>query len=313
MGIDHYQNQRKSFRCAVDPIRQQCELQIGSCAVPAKLLDESVGGFSVLVHHPPELTSNPTVRLRKDGNWINVHVVRIQEIAQEIKHDGESNTEAPVATEPQAGDAESGPCFRLGLRRLGDTELPNQTGFSLLAGTLYFQLSQWKSLGTIQMIVCGALLAVIIVAIPFGMITFGRRIRISKTEGRLKPNIQITNTPSSADADPNHSAFIQDHVFATPSGHTSHSSLLHLPGAAPFALPEVIDRLQLTADQQKQIKQLIEAATKALRKLGRQLQGSQRQLISRRRAELLDLYYQKALDLLTEQQRAEWNILAGGQ
>ena len=311
MGIDQHRDQRKSYRCAVDPTRQPCELQVGSRAAPAKLLDESAGGFSVLVHHPPELTLNQTARLRKDGNWFNVRVVHIQAIARKTKHNAEASAEPHVDTETNAEDVESWPSLRLGLRRLGDAELPDQTGVSLLVSTLRFRLSQWKSSGMVQMIVYGVLLAVVIVVIPFGMMNFGRHIQIPKTEGQPKPNIQTTNAPSSADAGANQSAFVKGHASASPSGRAPLDSMLDLPGVAPFTLPEVIERLRLTADQQKRIDQLIEAATEALRKLGEQLPGVQRNEISWQREELLDHYRHKALGLLTEQQRAEWKKLTG--
>ena len=44
-------DQRKSFRCTVADTCQRCELKVGSHLLPARLLDESAGGFAVLVDH----------------------------------------------------------------------------------------------------------------------------------------------------------------------------------------------------------------------------------------------------------------------
>jgi mevalonate pyrophosphate decarboxylase len=42
-------NRRESFRCAVADTSRDCALNVGSEMQQAKLLDESAGGFAVLV------------------------------------------------------------------------------------------------------------------------------------------------------------------------------------------------------------------------------------------------------------------------
>lgn len=328
MDIDRNRDQRKSYRCVVDETRRQCELKVGSCATPAKLLDESAGGFSVLVNHPHELTLNQTVEIRVVDDWFHARIVHIQEI----------NPTTKGKTDPQ--DTEPGHRFRLGLRRLGNAELPDQSAISRLADALRFRPGQRQSSGTMSMIIFGVLLAVVAVAVPLGIISTGWRIRLPKNPQPLKQNVQKNDSaakskspsgtppphaaPSPVDAGANRSAFGNDHAFGPNGGRTQayaslstlgserRDSMFHLPGAAPFVLPEVINRLTLTAAQQTQIKQLIETTSKAIR-LDWQSQGMQRQELSRRREELLDQARRQVLDLLTDQQRTEWQKLSSEQ
>ena len=76
-------------------------------------------------------------------------------------------------------------------------------------------------------------------------------------------------------------------------------------------MPEVAGHLQLTEDQQEQIHRLIEVTSQAMRKLDQQLQGKQRQQISRLHARLLSEARDEALGLLTSQQRGRWKQLTG--
>jgi hypothetical protein len=75
----HDSNQRLSFRCTVADTRQRCELRIGADVLPATLLDESAGGFGVLVERLAGLEVNQTAELRTDTGWSLVRVVHLSE------------------------------------------------------------------------------------------------------------------------------------------------------------------------------------------------------------------------------------------
>ena len=74
-------------------------------------------------------------------------------------------------------------------------------------------------------------------------------------------------------------------------------------------LPDVVKQLELTADQQQRISQLIAMTSQAVRNLDLQMSGRQRQEILSQRTRLLDQAHREALKLLNEQQRAEWEKL----
>jgi hypothetical protein len=79
----------------------------------------------------------------------------------------------------------------------------------------------------------------------------------------------------------------------------------------PLSLPEVVRILQLTTDQQKQIRNLTEQAATAIHDLDKELPGQQRQDITKLREHLLDEARREALELLTKQQREKWDKLVG--
>ena len=98
-------DRRGSFRCPVADSRMGCVLQVGAKRVPGRLLNESAGGFSVLVGGPLDLGVDQTAELHSDSGWFEVQVAHVME-----------------ASPPEGGDAKSseeepGPWFRLGLRR----------------------------------------------------------------------------------------------------------------------------------------------------------------------------------------------------
>ena len=74
-------DQRKSFRCPVADSRMECVLQIGATRVPGRLLNESAGGFSVLVDGPLSLGVDQTAELHNDSGWFEVRVVHVMEVS----------------------------------------------------------------------------------------------------------------------------------------------------------------------------------------------------------------------------------------
>ena len=148
-------DQRKSARCTAGDSGQRCKLKIGSCVVPAKLLDESAGGFSVLVNHLSSVAAKQKAELYRDGVWFDVRIIHVMEVKPKKVAD--------------AADTEEGPWFRLGLRRLGKVAVPGQPKVSLLAGSLSFRLKQCCSSGRMLMVI-GVLLAVVAIVAAVGLV-----------------------------------------------------------------------------------------------------------------------------------------------
>jgi hypothetical protein len=73
---------RKSLRNTVPEDRQSCELKMGATLSPAMLLDESRGGFSVLVESREGIKTGRCCKLHTDAGWFKVRVVYIKEAAR---------------------------------------------------------------------------------------------------------------------------------------------------------------------------------------------------------------------------------------
>jgi hypothetical protein len=101
-------DQRKSSRNPVEENQQECELQVGKTRTPAKLIDHSAGGFSILVDQMPGIAVRQKAALRTANGWFRVRVVHINEVG------------AFIAT--LTGKSQSR--YRLGLRRLGEVDGP---------------------------------------------------------------------------------------------------------------------------------------------------------------------------------------------
>jgi hypothetical protein len=82
--------------------------------------------------------------------------------------------------------------------------------------------------------------------------------------------------------------------------------VLSLPGPEPFAAPQVVQALELTAEQQTKLNAMIEATVGALRECDERWQSDSRHTHSKKRAIVMDAARQEALKILTERQREKW-------
>ena len=331
--------QRESFRCRVLDSRQGCELTIGSNLLPGTLLDESAGGFSVLVDRPPGLSAEQTAELRTESGWFAVRVVHVAPVVP-----SEGNGAAAAEAQDQ--------WFRLGLSRLGETRLADPLRVWWSAGSLYFRLSRWCSSSGI-LVVCGVFLAVAVVAAAMALMGVHWPMVVRDIRRILPRDDQPTEVdaptwpqpsplseepwrPASGDAPFSAGAAnvrsdgwggdFGGLVFNAPSGHGGspeipvfrseldlRNAIRRLPGPLALTIPAVVSKLQLTHSQQERIRQLTEATSQAIRSLDAKLSGRQREEISRQRARLLDEARREALKVLTEQQRGQWEELFGEQ
>jgi len=72
--------QRKSSRCPVLASRMRCELRLSSLVLPAMLLNESSGGYSVLVRGLPSVSANQKAQLRNDRGWFDCRIIYAREV-----------------------------------------------------------------------------------------------------------------------------------------------------------------------------------------------------------------------------------------
>jgi hypothetical protein len=93
-------DERRSRRCPVPPDRQACELKIGSALLSAYLLNESEGGFCVVIDRLEELKTGDKVTIQTDAGTFTVRIVHIQQIVP-----------------PDGAPADSDSWFRLGVKK----------------------------------------------------------------------------------------------------------------------------------------------------------------------------------------------------
>jgi hypothetical protein len=322
-------DERKSYRCAVADPCHPCELKSQTDLLSAWLLDQSAGGFAVLVERLAGVEVEQIAHLHTDAGWFIVRVVHIAEVN-------------PPEDDEMPADREA-PWFRLGLLRMGEVAATAEPTTSLWADTLRCNFSQWCP-GSGTLVILGVLLAIIVAALPVGFIAGYFRAgqpaahdwitgSPASQSNRDKPSPNLA--PPRDDASPfssdtsdssgGNSSSDSRSTFSSDRGQVRESSpsaslgrkwyetVHRLSGASPFAVPEVVQELQLTANQQKQIRQVIEAASQAIRGLDQQPGGQQRQEISQQRAKLFDQARGEALNILTAEQRAQWEKLTAGQ
>ncbi len=302
------QNRRESCRFLVVDTLQRCELQVGEELLSARMLDESAGGFAVLVEHLAGLSVDQTAHLHTAAGWFKVRVANLTEIEP-------SEDDATVEAET------SGPWFRLGLQRLGEAPPPEPPAVSPLSGIFRLRGGRWRPPHEVPWVL-GVCLAVSVVAIPAVVITAlwyaghtrGKWLpqKVDALPARLTPGQWAEQVlPDDGRLPFNFDGAPKSMQSLSLSGQRLANTLRRLPGATPLELPEVADLLELTADQRKKIADIVESAFQAMRDLDNTLAGGQRQHIAEYRDQLHEDALREALGLLTAEQRSRWDELMG--
>ena len=283
-------DRRGSFRCPVADSRQGCMLQVGAERLPARLLDESAGGFSVLVERPAGLVLDvgQTVQLQSDSGWFEVRVVRVVE------------AEPPDGNDAQHSEDGPGSWFRLGLLRLHEIP-PDQPSVSVFVSNRYFGLQSWYPSGSL-LTATGLLLVLAMLAIPLGLVAMvwhdgqpmpGTTLAALKARRTGGASARTIRDPQrrAGPARGKETAWQSPHLIAGDRGPDCAGELPALP--AP------------TRDQQQQLRHLQNATAEALRKLSLDwvAHSKWRQNVERR-TELVRPVRGEARKLLTEEQRA---------
>jgi hypothetical protein len=294
-------DQRQSFRCPVAEPRQECAIQFGADLVQGKLLDESAGGFSVLAACVAEPGAGQMAKLQTDSGWFAVRVVHVAEVPPPERSDAAASQEEPR------------PWFRLGLVRLREIP-PPQPPVSVLAGSFRIRLQQWCPSGG-QL--TSVLLLLTVLVVPLVLTAVIRHM------GQHVP----TRKDSDSATDLRAAGFAVDPPDLLGGSKTSKTldraahdvektleeAIRRLAGTTAIVAPEVAQQLQLTEAQIARIGRIGAATEEALRKLGPAsgLNGDQQLAVAKRRAELLEKARGEALEVLNEEQRAQWQKLIG--
>jgi hypothetical protein len=301
MNSAHFGNdQRKSFRCPVAESRQRCALLLDTGPAPGRLLDESAGGFSVLVACAAEPNVGQTVKIETDSGWFSVRVAHVSEAPQPADTD--------AATLPESAPR----WFRLGLVRLREIP-PPQPLVSVFAESPRVRLQQWCPSGGLltSTLVLMTLLAVPVVLTAVIRHT-GQHVPKSKS-GDDAINLRVPGFDVDPPALLGGSKSKQFRQAAHDVQRSLEDAIRRLDGTTATIAPEVARQLRLTEAQVAKLGRIGIATEEALRKLGSVsgLKGEQSLAASKRRAALLERAHAEMMDTLTEQQRAEWQRLIG--
>ncbi len=304
----------------------------------ARLLDESAGGFAVSVDGPPDLSVGQMVQLRTDSGWFDACVANIREVAA-------SGDEDAVDLE------EPTPCYRVGLLRRGEQVLADEVPMSLFARSLRFRCSRGCPTGAMLLIFGILLTLMIVLAswgwrslvwhtelsspkstAPAidGKVNLPAPPSLNRVPARTPPSpLQVggidlqSKEIFSAGTSANPHAVGQSALgsFADKTheserlGPVSDEELRRmvrrLAGATALTLSDVIERLQLSHQQQVEIGRIARATSEAMQRLS--LEGAAKKMergqFAQRCDELLSDSRRQALDLLTPKQRVQWDEL----
>ena len=334
---------RGSFRCPVAESRQHCVLHVGGELHPGRLLDESAGGFAVLLDKQPNVEVAQTALLQTDSGYFQVRVMYMAEAPTPL---GSRLPESDVPTQ----------WFRLGLGRLGDA-LPEQepmvSKFAKRFGLRKRDAADakgwfpWPSF----VLTCAA------VVVPLCLIgLFWHSTHAKKTPAQwqnfwaswggkksaprelppalptdpkapfqpnahsprenAKPPAFLPEFKASLFGDRSYADalaryFDEQNSFAA-AGVNLNTLVRSLPGPTVLILPEVVKRLHLTDAQQAGIHDLIDAMVEDIRELNRDPQAyNHRAEIANRRQEVHEAYLHRSLELLTSEQQTAWKKLIG--
>jgi hypothetical protein len=95
-------DQRKSRRRTVPKVRQSCKVKVGIKVLSALLVNESHGGFAILIDHLDSLTVGKKIELHTDMGGFLVRIVYIKTIAR-----------------PKDATAKCDSWFQLGMKKIG--------------------------------------------------------------------------------------------------------------------------------------------------------------------------------------------------
>ncbi len=288
---------RPSLRQVVAPAHPDCLLTMGSQCLAAVLAEEWDAALNVLIQGSPLFWVEDTGILQTPEAEIAVRVstiVRMESDEDEL--------------------ASSVPAFRIGLARLGQpvVKLPPQPAvpmeearrkrLSLLPPTT--TMGTWCPTWCPPVrISVGGLLAVALIVTPLLLVALAWRYRTSQAGSvdSQRPVAVAADLPSKAPP-------IQQQP-AVPAVPEPTPEILGLPGVEPLLTPKVAKKLALTPSQTGAFGRLNKTTREALQDLEKYWENTGPLELARRRNVLLDAARQEALELLTDQQRQQWDAM----
>ncbi len=346
--MDHQADQsyllarRKSFRCPLADADFDSELRIDQERYPVAVVDESSGGFGVLVEGAPPLRPDDSAWLRHRSGWSEVRVVHVRPEESTLSESPDGRGPAPQRT-------------RLGLKRLRDLEVPDYRPPSPWAALRDLRAHMTGMVGSaLRNLVAGVVFAALMVGIPaiaVATLLVGGRAALSRLFPESRWNERLAGSARPVDArpaprfSPLAAAAPSNRRQTAPAASPEHGAssaparspatnpadspswpgvsapelvpesmretIRRLPGASAFEVPAVVRYLGLSPAQQAEIAHIIEQTTAALEELDRRFRGAGRQAMARYEAMLFDRARQQAEAVLDESQRARWRELCG--
>jgi hypothetical protein len=281
-----------------DPaVQPDCLLAIGSQRLPAILGGESATGLYVLIQGSPLFWVEDTGVLRTSEAELAVCVANI------------------VRMETEEDDLASNiPAFRIGLTRLAGTMYPWSAEGALRPQSALLPLRKARpkllSLVTPTMstwcprlrVSLGGLIACAMIVTPLALVAavWHHAHQADTAHSPTRAVITQSTQPSIVEDG------AQNSMTAAPA---PSQEILRLPGVEPFLNPDVARKLELTPSQTSTFGRLDKTTQAALQDLEKYWESAGRLELARRRNVLLEAARQEALQLLTDQQRQQWDAM----
>ncbi len=308
--------QRASFRCAVSGPRH-VELRIDEQRYPGFMLDQSAGGFAVLLDRSPQVGEQSTVTLHTDAGDFEVRIAFV--------------SEAEESSESDASDGDSRTLYRVGLARICDI-IPLESIASPGLGSLARMVVESVFRGSNPTMLTGLGLVLVLAAVPVLLLPLFGHILASPVE-RCEPAAVRTSrhtrapdrqerreaertTPGAWRPGASGKSDLGGRIAkpAQDLARTHYDEFRRLargaPGAAAFELPEVARQLRLTPQQQQHISRVVERTETSLAELTAQAHRVDRAQRSAERQAVLDAARREAVARLDEAQQAQWRLWA---
>ncbi len=285
---DELAQSQGSTKLPFSTAQPDCLLAVGSQRFAAILTDECETGMHVQIQGSPLFWVEDSGVLQTPDSEISVRVaniVRIESIEDQF--------------------VSSIPAFRIGLTCLGQAEeKPAPTTTMGTRRPPAFPLGSADSIplsdrppGRIRA-AAGGLIALVMIATPLALVAAAWRHHVQ--QAGTNDAQQAVMPPSTAPEVPQP---------AKPAILEPTPETLKLPGIEPFLRPEVIAKLELTPTQTDAIGRLDKTTREALQDLEKYWESVGRLELARRRDVVLEAAREEALQLLTDQQRRQWEAM----
>jgi hypothetical protein len=228
-------------------------------------------------------------QLRTDCGWFHVRIVYIRDILP------------PKGVDMDAEGAL--PWVRLGLSRLSEAISTEQPKVSWWLPVVSYMNLLKSRLPTGTFAVLGIALTLIVAATPVSLMYLTKDAEplhgdwlkpIRKLASSMTPKKTTNGTTPATSESP---STTESSSTTIPDG-TPAEALLRLPGASPFATPEVV--------AQKQIRELLGLTSAEMRRIETKADSLEPQQLQQERTRLLNQIRRKALGLLTDEQIDAW-------
>jgi hypothetical protein len=283
---------RRSSRRTLAPAKPDCLLTIGSQRLPAVLADEGDANLHVLIQGSPLFWVEETGVLQIDEVEIAVRVSNI--VRADTDEDDFSS---------------SPPSFRIGLAREGHAPVklvPRPVPISERKARS--KLLSLRPLNRIRISPAG-LIGFAMLATPLILVAAAWQHHARQSDSAAPQNA-VVDTPNISNS-PSSSPIIQPQPPqpVVPPIPDPTPEVLRLPGVEPFLKPEVARKLDVTPSQAGAFGRLNKTTQEALEDLEKYWESVGRLELAQRRSMLLEAARQEALQLLTAQQRRQWEAM----